>query len=275
MFLPTRAFGFENERKAVSLLFLGFYIAFFGFLAVLIANLPKEPDFDALRPWWRCYAALSACYGIGFFALAANWFWGRWFALGLAYSGVTTSLWVMVSIRYAAAPFLFYGITHGIISLCLQGEKLIAQYDLKPEWREKFHLDEEGVYRVRKTAIRAVSSLPALILYALAPREKMSFDLLALMSVGSVLLGVSGLFVARVWGIIALCGSAILIVLSGLFSSPISSSSLLGAHFWGSRGTLGFGFFHMLPWIALSFVMIALIPMAQPICRFLRKSSSS
>src|SRR5579872_4802374 len=158
MLFPTEPVGFVGERKALALLCLAFYVAFYGLMALLTGN---HPD---LHAWWMCFAALCACYSLGFFALAAEWFWARWFAIGLGYSGLTMAGWGILMQRALEPTLVFYGITHGLIALLLQGEKLAAQFDAKPGWREQLHLDEAGVVKLRHTVTRAAAGLPTMIM---------------------------------------------------------------------------------------------------------------
>ena len=65
----------------------------------------------------------------------------------------------------------FHNLWHAIVAACLQGEKMAVLFDAKPDWRNRWKLDDQGVIRVRKSVTRAASSLPALIMFALAPRE--------------------------------------------------------------------------------------------------------
>ena len=90
-------FGLAGERKAIALLCLAFYMAFYWLLSLILYNAP--PDEPQLRAWWACFAALGGVYGTAFFALGADWFWARWFAVGLGYSGLTVAGWGMVQMR--------------------------------------------------------------------------------------------------------------------------------------------------------------------------------
>ena len=67
-----------GERRAVALLSLSVFTILFGLLALAQGGA-----------WVPCFAALAVTYGIAFFALAAEWFWARWFAMGIAMSGMT------------------------------------------------------------------------------------------------------------------------------------------------------------------------------------------
>jgi hypothetical protein len=126
------------------------------------------------------FAGLLAIYVVAFFAVGAEWFWGRWFATGVGYWGITMAVMAFVTTRSMPTPILIFGVMHALVAVCLMGEKMAAVFDAKPAWRERWKLDDQGVIRVRKSVTRAASSLPALIMFALAPRES------------AALLGVSG-----------------------------------------------------------------------------------
>lgn len=256
MLLSSTPIGLVGERKAVSLLVLAFYTVFFGLLGLLFANLP--PDVPE-RVLWRMWTALSACYGVGFFALAAGWFWARWFAVGLGYSGLTLGTWgVLIAFvkGYAVDPTLiFFGATHGLVTLLLQGQLMAAEFEGKPAWRERFNLDENGVARVRNSVTRAATSLLTLILFLLGPQQ----DRESLWLLGTVTLGVLGLLRLRSAGLllIGLSGVATL-ALSVLRAGHVSVASALGdpAVIFGlSAGTL---------------LLWAVAPFAGPMARFLR-----
>ena len=75
---PTLRLRFVGERRALALLVLGFYTTLF-----LLVALAQGGE------WARCFGALALAYGLTFFGVAAEWFWGRWFAMGIATSGMT------------------------------------------------------------------------------------------------------------------------------------------------------------------------------------------
>ncbi len=274
MFSMTRPFGFAGERKAVSLLILAFYMAFFGLIA-LVASQNEEPE------WARCFLALLACYGLGFFALASGWFWARWFAIGLGYSGLTTAIWGMISLKQIEPVMLFYGLTHGIVALFLQGERLIAQYDSKPEWRQQLGLDEEAVYRVRKMVTRFASGLPTLIMFALAPRGNMlGFQGTPLWKWALLGIAVAGLFIAlrgRTLGLVLLLGSTFAFLMSAMNDSLLAlhhpklilNHPLLGHRIYLLGQLHASLVFVIVPAIALG---ACLIPFVKPILTFLKKS---
>ncbi|HRI08972.1 MAG TPA: hypothetical protein PKW35_14215, partial [Nannocystaceae bacterium] len=63
-------------RRALALLFLSFY--FWQFLITALLG-PEE-----LLP---AFAGLAVCYGVAFVGVAAEWFWARWFAMGVGNFG--------------------------------------------------------------------------------------------------------------------------------------------------------------------------------------------
>lgn len=177
--IPVRTLGLVGERKALAALVLGAFTGLFGLLAL------------AMPPaWTNCMVALMACYVISFFALVADWFWARWVAVGLGYSGATMALWVLIQIRYPEPALMVFGISHALVALMLQGERMIQRFDGQPGWRKHFQVDDETAYRIGKTITRTMSSVPSMILFLLAPRED-SFHLgwlgVGLVSVGFLL----------------------------------------------------------------------------------------
>src|SRR5262249_46491047 len=128
-------FGLVGERKALALLCLGVYATLFGLMALIaVGQLPE---------WVACFTGLAICYAVGFLAVAADWFWGRWFAIGLGYSGLTMAILSVVATREVLPQMVVYGVMHGLVSLCLAGEKMAAVYEARPEWRARFHLDDQ------------------------------------------------------------------------------------------------------------------------------------
>src|SRR4029079_361479 len=69
--------GLVGERKAMALLCLGFYTTLF-FMIGLSAR-------TELPEWVPVFSAMTLMYALAFFSVAAEWFWGRWFATGLGY----------------------------------------------------------------------------------------------------------------------------------------------------------------------------------------------
>ncbi len=247
-----RPFGLAGERKALAMTCLVFYATLFGLLSLLLNNAP--PDQPEVRAWWACFAALGACYGVSFFALAADWFWARWFAIGLGYSGVTVAGWSLFTMRTIDPVMLFYGLTHGAIALFLQGQKLVDQYDKKPGWRERLRLDDQGVAKVRHTITRAAASLPTLILMALAPKEGRG-ELLALFAVGLV-----GVLWLRTWGVLLLAGLGLVLPVLIMHTHPPMVS--------GQPTLLAWPLVHQLGLLSAVFLGAASVPFLRPIVEF-------
>jgi hypothetical protein len=253
--LLDKPFGLAGERKACALVCLSFYASFFGLLALLLNNAP--PDQPEVRAWWPCFAALGGCYGLAFFSLGAGWFWARWFAIGLGYSGVTLAGWTIFTQKSIDPVIAFYGLTHGIIALFLQGQKLVEEYDSKPAWRQALGLDEKSVLRVRHSVTRAAASLPTLILMALAPRQGSEGLLIASLAV----IGLFGVLRLRTFGVLALLGAGVLVPWSvfthsyqALAVSPMLSASLV----------------QLMGLSATALLIAAAAPFLGPVVRFLR-----
>src|SRR3954471_5892647 len=188
--------GLVGERKALALLCLGFYTTLF-FMIGLSAR-------TELPEWVAVFSAMTLMYAVAFFAVAAEWFWGRWFATGLGYWGLTMTVMAWVTTRQLPTALIVFGSMHGIVSLCLGGEKMAALFDAKPAWRARWKLDDQGVIRVRKSVTRAASSLPALIMFALAPREGQMATALGLSAFALALIGFGGVLAARTYGVLTL-----------------------------------------------------------------------
>src|SRR5438270_1336820 len=110
--------GLVGERKAISLLCLGFYVTLF-FMIGLSAR-------TELPEWVPVFAGMFAVYVTAFMAVAAEWFWGRWFATGLGYWGCTMAVMAFVTTRSLPTPMIIFGVMHALTALCLQGEKMAA-----------------------------------------------------------------------------------------------------------------------------------------------------
>jgi hypothetical protein len=187
--------GFVGERKALALLSLSFYVTLF-FLMMLSAR-------TELPEWLPLFTGLFFVYLIAFVGVAAEWFWGRWFGTGLGYWGLTMAGMGVVTSRTLSPPLIFFGLTHGLVAIGLWGPKMAAVFEAKPGWRERYKLDDAAVVKVRRLVTRAASSIPALIIFALMPRESVGWVALSL-----AVLGIGGVLLLRTWGVFALVGAA-------------------------------------------------------------------
>jgi hypothetical protein len=261
MKLPDQVtkFGMVGERKALALLSLGFYATIFGIMGLIaMAQLPE---------WTACFFGLGACYLIGFFAVAADWFWGRWFAIGLGWSGLTMAVMSVVATRQLIPAMVVFGITHAIISVCLLGEKMAAVYEAKPEWRVRWNLDDNGVVRIKNSVTRVAASLPSLIMWALAPRDGGEMLLLAL-----VVLGTFGLIRGRTWGVMALFASSVVALYTSIFGAT--------DYYYSTGSTLSFLDFSTVPpalhgTAAGLFLLLATGPFVLPMLSYLARRKLS
>lgn len=230
--------GFEGPRRAFAALALSFFVVLYLFLS-----------FNAPPGWGPAFGALGLCYLVAFFSVVAGWFWGRWFASGLGWSGLMVAGISLVMIGWAPA-LAIYGALHALIVLPLAGKTMAAQYDLQEGWRQRYRMDELGVARLRKTITRSAASLPSLILWALGPKEGQGM-VFSLATLGLAIAGLSGVVRLRTWGWLALAGTA------GL---------LLGTAHLASFSTFDVAN----PDLATALLLAAVVPFVLPAIRFVR-----
>jgi hypothetical protein len=202
-------------RRALALLLLGFYVTQFAMTAWL------GPD-----ELFAAYLGLCLCYGLAFVGLAAEWFWSRWFAIGVGNFG---SLMLLLLFKTGLEPIIaFVGATHLLIALCLSGEGMAAKYEHSERTQEKWNFQAESLLLMRRAVKSAGSTLPFLILYALAPRG----ELLQLFALGLGAAGLWGLVRGRTYGVLALGAAGLTALLDGmgLFGAPTIGYLLLTTH---------------------------------------------
>lgn len=199
-------------RRAISLLLLSLF--FWNF--VLTAFLGPDDVF-------ACFAGLSIVYGLAFVGVAAEWFWARWFAIGLGNFGSLT----LLSLLQAGMEetILVFGVSHLIISLFLGGEGMAARYEHSEATAERWNFQEESLVLMRRAIKSAGMSLPLLILYTLAPAP----EALHLTALGAGALGVVGLLRGRTWGLLAMAAAGLIALAdgAGVFGPPTVSYLLL------------------------------------------------
>jgi|SRR5579871_2105745 len=249
--------GFVGERKAVALLCLGFYVTIFAVMGLIaMAQIPE---------WMPCFFGLAVCYAAGFFAVAADWFWGRWFAIGLGYSGITMAVMSVLATRQLLPTMVVFGVMHALVTLCLMGEKMAAVYEAKTEWRQRWNLDDNGVLRIKNSVTRAAASLPSLIMWALAPRDGAAIAVVALAAIG-----VFGLIRGRTWGVIAVGVSGVAAIW-GAVTAPGTD------YFYSMGSTLGstLDLSTIAPGMAAiaggTFALLAAAPFALPIIKYVAR----
>ncbi|TPV96450.1 MAG: hypothetical protein B7733_04790 [Myxococcales bacterium FL481] len=193
-------------RRAIALLILGFFGTQFSITAWL------GPD-----ELMACYTGLGLVYLLAFFGVAAQWFWARWFAMGVGHFGALPLLLVF---QVGPEPLLLlFGGVHLLVTVLLMGEGMASSYERSEKVQERWNFQEESLVLLRRGIKSAGTTLPFLILYTLAPRsEWMQLGTLALGLVGLV-----GLLRARVWGVLALGVAGLGALLDGLgvFGEPI------------------------------------------------------
>ena len=245
--------GFERTRRALAALALSVFISLY-----LLVSLNAPEGFA------RVFVALSFCYGVAFFAVVAEWFWGRWFATGLAWSGVMIAIAGVVAVGWLPQLVIF-GVLHLFVIVALMGQKMAARYDLQEAWRERYKMDDFGVARLQKTITRSAASLPSLIIWALAPKEEGMAAIAALGALVLAALGLRGLVHLRSWGVVALAAAGVLVASAG----DVASFAFMRAHDHTGhlRSLLAFSG----PTLACVFLAAAVIPFAVGIARYLRR----
>lgn len=214
-----------GERKAVASALLALYALIF-FLSALSIPDPRMVPF---------LSSLAATYGLGFFAVVAGYFWARWFAIGLGLYGFSTGFLLVWQIG-PEPVVVFYALTHGAISVLLWGPRVAAQFDGRPDWRERFHMDENATHRLGRAIIRVGLTLPFLLAYGLAPREGAGQMMLAMGAVGLAGFGIWALLRLRTWGVLAmLAGAAAIVITAPATAAPlglaadVAASGVVGA----------------------------------------------
>lgn len=224
-------------------------LAFYGFIYMLVALSGQMPD------WTACYGSMAGIYGLGFFALVAGYFWARWYAIGLGISGTITAAFALFQIGLDES-IMFYGATHLAVSLMLWGKGAAASFDGRTDWRERFHIDENGVHRLGRAVIRATVSLPYIVIYALAPKQGMDLAGVAALALAGT--GLWGLIKMRTWGLFALGGAAAALI-AGIASAPFSaftSDQVMSPELAAAAGLVA--------------AVGAIIPFAGPMVRYLK-----
>jgi len=249
--------GFERTRRAVAGLALSLFVSLYLLVAL---NAP-----EGLAP---AMVALAACYGVAFVGVVSEWFWGRWFAIGLGWSGVMVAIASLAMLGWT--PVLaVYGGVHALVVLALLGKKMAARYDLQEAWRQRYNMDEFGVARLRKTVTRAAASLPSLILWALGPKEgrgvALAVGAVAALALGAA--GVRGLVKLRSWGVLALAGALTLVASFGHIGAFLSDFHI--DEIGPAQALVDLAG----PTLATAFLAAAVLPLTGAIRRYLHRSA--
>jgi len=243
--------GFTGERKALALFLLSLFSGYFLLLMLVVrTELPE---------WFPAFSAMFALYVTTFFGVAAGWFWGRWVAIGLGSWGVTIAVWGVVTARELVPPLIILGVSHALIALLLMGDSMAAHFEGSLAWRARLGLDEEGVRKLRKSVTRAASSVPAIVLFALAPRQEGGAALLA-----CAVVGLGALLIGRTVALVPLAAAAVgAFVLSAVGSAmPLDTHGMFALPAGATPQLLGL-------YAGLA-ITAALAPFVAPIGRYLR-----
>lgn len=185
----------SHVRRLAAIAVLGYYAYFF------FEYGRYSPPMLA-RPLW----AISALYGVAALGVMFGWFWGRWFARGLGYWGIVVG--VLMMWQLGIENFLiFWAGTNAAVALLLAGEGMAARFDGRIDWRQRFHIDENGAERLGKSVTRVGMSLPWLLLYILIPRPG-GAELVTLLPLALAGAGLFGLLRMRTWGLFAIGGAS-------------------------------------------------------------------
>lgn len=236
-----------GTRRALALLILSFFAIYFGATAWL------GPD-----ELYALFLGLTLCYLLAFFGVAAEWFWARWFAMGVGNFGC---LFLFLLLKVGPEPiFVFFGVSHLLVVLCLMGEGMAAKYEYSERASERWNLQEDSMALMRRAVKSAGSTLPLLIIYALGPRgEWMQLSLLA-----TGVLGFVGLVRGKSWGPMLLGATGLVCLLDGLgvFGSPTIGFFMLGPDtlpaLYGRAGVFA------------GATMLVMLPFVGPMFRYLR-----
>jgi hypothetical protein len=235
--------GFERTRRAIAALALSLFISLY--LAVAM-NAPNGLG--------GVFAGLAFCYAVAFCSVVAEWFWGRWFATGLGWSGIMLGAVALLQLGWTPIFVIYLGM-HVVIVLALMGNKMAARYDMQEAWRTRYGMDDLGVARLRKTVTRAAASLPSLIVWALGPREGGMALSAAAVTLILAALGLRGVVRMRSWGILALGGAAV--------AAPFTLAGNFA--FASSAGRLDL----LVPLLVTGLLAAAVVPFVRPVARFL------
>jgi hypothetical protein len=233
---------FVGERKAVAALALAAFTTLFT-----INSLVAPPGLALL------FAAMALVYGMGFFGLVSGWFWARWYAMGLGFSGAAMAVMIAYQIGLDATVWI-WGIPHVLVLAGLVGRHAATAFDGRADWRERFRLDENAAHRLGKSVTRAGASLPYLVMAALAPREGGEMLIAGLLGVAAV----TALVKLRGWAPLALVGSGVALLAVG--GGTVVGASAIGVMTLPVAASV----------IAGGLLLGAALPLAGPVWRFLR-----
>jgi hypothetical protein len=236
-----------GERKALAAAGAAFFTVIYA-----MNGLVGPPGMTTM------FLALAAVYGVAFFGVVAGWFWARWYAVGIGFSGLVIS--AIAAFQIGLDPLLLIiAVPHAGMVLGLVGRGMVPAYEGRPEWRERWRMDENGVHRLGKAVMRAGASLPYLVMAGLAPKGAALPAIAGVAAVGLGALGLRALVQNRAWGLFALAGAAgACVVVVAAAAGPVVLSAGTGV----AAGTAGLA--------ALVLLVAAVAPFGRPLLRALR-----
>ena len=104
--------GFERTRRAIAALALSLFISLY--LAVAM-NAPNGLG--------GVFAGLAFCYAVAFCSVVAEWFWGRWFATGLGWSGIMLGAVALLQLGWTPIFVIYLGL-HALIVVSLMASRV-------------------------------------------------------------------------------------------------------------------------------------------------------
>ncbi len=242
----------SGERRAIAAALLAMY----GFL-FLIQSLFAPEGFGLF------FGALTLIYGMGFLGIVAGYFWARWFTIGLGLQGAMVGAMGLFQgwndPNFPLEIFMFYTGTHLAVSAMLWGDAMAKAFDGRPEWRKRFHLDENATNRLGKAVIRVGASLPMVITYAFAPREG---AVLALLGGGLILSGAWAMSQMRSWSLPAMAGGVV-----ALIAAAFNGASQVQTHSYSIANL------NVIGYIAIVGTLLVLTPFAKPVYNALTKDA--
>ena len=242
-------YTFVGTRRAAALTILAILFTTFGWLGLLT---PEE-----FRPM---FLGLASCYFLAFVGVAAGFFWGRWVGTGIGWSGAMSIL--AVGQADDPWPVVIWSGLHAVVILALAGRRMAEQFELKPEWRERWKLDDAAVKKIGGAVTSVASSLP-LILARLLYRPE-GFGIFAAVA---AVAGIALLLRGRTAGVFAAATAGVVVLLTGPALLPFASTNmslveLAPAVLAAKSPVIG--------WIAGAALLLPLVIFARPIVRYLR-----
>jgi hypothetical protein len=246
------------ERRALAAFGLGAFATLYLLLGLLIPP-----------PASRLILAFGLLYLFAFLGVAAEWFFGRWVAMGVAFSGAMSGLIGLLQIGLHPVLLVYAGF-HGLVFACLYGQAMSHRFEGQEAWRKRFGMDDEGVERLGKAVTRGAASAPYLLSLLLAPRDQGTSFAWTLGATVLAVAALGGLLRNRAWGALAL-GLAVPAALAACWAWPQSASPVgpVAAASAALGGTFATPTLSLLIPAAPLFLALAFAPLAQPLFRFL------